>query len=143
MDILYTLFSIVFTLLGWLLSIVLWFLSFLLMPLLILAVIAAFALRYAYRTPMTRPFVERMFASLQAKGFEGAKRLLYLISVEPFRVIFRFIGLSLLYAFVNLWWKPKWSPWTRARENPKKQGSGKAKSKGKKKVKKRPKDQKD
>ncbi len=89
------------------------------MPLLILAVIAAFVLRYAYRTPMTRPYVERLFTRLQEKGFGGAKRLLYLISVEPFRVIFRFVGFSVLYAWVNLWWKPKWSPWTRARENPK------------------------
>jgi hypothetical protein len=86
------------------------------MPLLILAVLAAFALRYAYRTPLTRPYVERMFSRLQDKGFGGAKRLLYLITVEPFRVIFRFIGFSILYSWVNLWWKPKWSPWSRARE---------------------------
>ncbi len=119
----------IFTILGWLLSIILWFLSFLLMPLLILLVLVAFALRYAYRTPMTKPYVERLFTRLQEKGFGGARRLLYLVSVEPFRVIFRFIGLSILYAWVNLWWKPKWSPWTRARENPKKPGSRKKKSK--------------
>ena len=129
MEIIYTLVSILFTILGWLLSIVLWFLSFLLMPLLILAVIAAFALRYAYRTPMTKPYVERMFASLQAKGFGSAKKLLYLITVEPFRVIFRFIGLSILYSWVNLWWKPKWSPWERAKENPKIQNGKKKKNK--------------
>ncbi len=101
------------------------------MPLLILLVLAAFALRYAYRTPMTKPYVERLFTRLQEKGFGGAKRLLYLVSVEPFRVIFRFVGLSILYAWVNLWWKPKWSPWTRARENPKQRGSGKGKKKNK------------
>ncbi|MCP4934029.1 MAG: hypothetical protein GY927_07435 [bacterium] len=119
-EIIYTLIGLIFTILGLLFSIILWFLSFLLMPLLILLVLAAFALRYAYSTPMTKPYVERLFARLQEKGFGGAKRLLYLISVEPFRVIFRFIGLSILHAWVNLWWKPKWSPWTRARENPEK-----------------------
>ena len=89
------------------------------MPLLILGILAAFALRVAWRTPMTKPLVERMFQRLQEKGYGGIKRLLYLLTVEPFRVIFRFIGLSMLYAWVNLWWKPKWTPWTRARENPK------------------------
>ncbi len=103
------------------------------MPLLILAVIAAFALRYAYRTPMTRPYVERMFTRLQEKGFGSAKKLLYLITVEPFRVIFRFIGLSLYYSWVNLWWKPKWSPWERAKERPpRKVGRKKTKARGKK-----------
>jgi hypothetical protein len=119
LDILYTILSIVLTILGWVFAILWWFLSFLFMPLLILAVLAAFALRIAWRTPMTKPFVERMFARLQEKGYGGVKRLLYLLTVEPFRVIFRFIGFSMLYAWVNLWWKPKWSPWTRARENPK------------------------
>jgi hypothetical protein len=111
------------TILGWIFSVFWWFLSFLLMPLFILAVLAAIALRYAYRTPVTKPWVERLFARLQEKGFGGAKKLLYLITVEPFRVIFRFVGLSILYAWVNLWWKPKWSPWTRARERPEKKKS--------------------
>lgn len=130
MDIFWTIIGILFTILGWILSIVLWFLSFLLMPLLILGVIAAVALRYAWRTPATRPYVERLFARLQEKGFGGAKRLLYLISVEPFRVIFRFFALSILYAWVNLWWRPKWSPWERARERPEPKKSRKKKSKG-------------
>lgn len=119
MDILWTLLSVILTIVGWLLSIVLWFLSFLLMPFLILAVIAAVALRYAWRTPALKPYVEGLFNKLGDWGFKKSKELLYLFTVEPFRVIFRFLWFSLLYALVNLMWKPKWTPWTRARQRPK------------------------
>jgi hypothetical protein len=122
MDILLTLLGFLLTVLGWILSFILWFLSFLLMPLLIVGIIAAIALRFAWRAPLTRPYIERLLARLGERGHRGAKRLVYLITVEPFRVIFRFIGLSILYSWVNLWWKPSWSPWERARERPPENG---------------------
>ena len=132
MEIITTLLSIVLTILGWVLGIVFWFLSFLLMPLLIIAVIAAVALRYAWRTPITKPYVESMIKRLGDNGHKRARRMLYMITVEPFRVTFRFIGFSILHAWVNLWWKPKWSPWTRARQRPLK--NNKAKNSNKKKT---------
>ena len=118
MDILWTIISILLIPLGWIFSLLLWFLSFLLMPLLIMGVIAAIALRYAWRWPLTRPFIEKMIAALGKSGHRRAKKFIYLITVEPFRVIFRFFGFAMLYAWVNLWWRPSWSPWERAREHP-------------------------
>ena len=129
MDILWTIISILLVPVGWIFSLILWFLSFLLMPLLIAGVIAAIALRYAWRWPPTRPLVEKMITSLGRSGHKRAKKLLYLITVEPFRVIFRFIGFAMLYSWVNLWWRPKWSPWERAREHP---ATGKKSAKTKK-----------
>jgi hypothetical protein len=119
MSILWTILSIILTVLGWILSIVLWFLSFLFMPLLILAVMAGFALRYAWRTPALKPYVEAVFQKLGDWGFKKSKEMLLLFTVEPFRVISRFIWFSLTYSLVNLLWKPKWTPWTRARQRPK------------------------
>ena len=118
MEIVTTVLSILLSILGILWSIVWWFLSFLFTPLLILAVIGVIGLRYAYRTPILKPYVERLFAGLTDKGYFWLRQLLYLISVEPFRVLMRFMWFSIVYAVVNLWWQPRWSPWQRAKERP-------------------------
>ncbi len=118
MEILSAIFSLLWAILGVLWSIIWWFLSFLLMPFLMLLLIAAIALRYAYRSPYFKPFIDRQFTRLGNKGLDWLRNLLYMISVQPVRVLLRFMWFSTLYAFINLLWRPRWSPWQRAKERP-------------------------
>jgi hypothetical protein len=112
--ILYTL-DILVTLLGFLAAILWWFVSFLIFPLLVIAFLFAIALRTAYRSKYLRPYVEKLILKLAEKGQSWARRLVYLISVYPLRVLIRYIWFSIWKAILNLMWRPKWNAWQRAR----------------------------
>ena len=101
-------------------SVIWWILSFFFLPLFILLVIALLVIRFAYRFDYLKPFIDRQFKKLGQYGLNSAKGIAYALTVLPLHVLFRFLWLSVWHAFISLLWKPKWSPWERARKIPRK-----------------------
>ena len=112
--------SIILYLFWLIFSVVWWFLSFLFLPLFILLIILIIVLRFAYRSPYFKPYLDKKFKQIGAYGLDKFKAILYTITVVPFHVLLRFILLSVWHAIISLLWKPKWSPWERARKISKK-----------------------
>ena len=123
MELLGTLFGFLWGILSFILGIIWWILSFLFFPLFVLGIIAVFALRFAYQTPLLKPYVERLFSRLGEKGLHGARSLLQLLTLYPLQLLIRYIWFSIWREVVYLFWRPKWTAWERARRRSQKQNS--------------------
>lgn len=113
-SLLWTILATLISILWWIVSTLLWVIVWFLLPFLIVAFIALRLAEKAFGQEAVRAWVKSKALLFGAGTWERVRPWLFALGVAPFRVLLWFIAYTIWHALVSLFWRPKWSPWTRA-----------------------------
>ena len=102
-------------------SVVMWFASYafwifvwFFLPFVILAFIAVRIAESILGQDKVRAWVKAKSMSYGSGAWVRARRLLFGAGVLPVRVLFWLAVYAVWHSVINLFWKPRWTPWQRA-----------------------------
>ncbi len=114
LDLLIGLLSIIWSVVSWLLWQLVWMVVWFLLP---FAVVAFIALRIAEKAlgpEVVRAWVKRQSMKLGTGVWARTRRVLFAVGVLPVRVLWLLAVYTVWHSIVNLFWRPRWTPWQRA-----------------------------
>lgn len=116
LDLLLGLLSIIWSVVWWVLWQLIWLIVWFLLPLALAAFIALRIAEKALGPEVVRAWVKRQSMKLGAGAWRRTRRILFAVGVLPLRVLGLLAVYTVWHSIVNLFWRPRWTPWQRAWE---------------------------
>lgn len=115
-DIVIWILSAIWGVVWWLLWQLIWILVWFLLPFALAAFIAVRIAEKALGQEVVRAWLKAQSMKLGAGVWDKVGRGLFAVSVLPFRVLGWLALYALWHSVINLFWRPRWTPWDRAWE---------------------------
>ena len=98
----------------WVLSYLFWIFVWFILPFVIVGFVALRVAEGVLGPDKVRGWVKTKSMSYGAGAWMRARRLLFGAGVLPVRVLFWLAIYAVWHSVINLFWKPRWTPWQRA-----------------------------